>query len=520
LLVSRQRKVIKLNAGQRARAGLLGIATALTDRALATQCFTAALFGTWEGGEQSRMRDRPGRRLAGQDTDLNYGERENLLSEARALEQTHPITKRIKNQYASYCVGRCRIRWNTGDDVIDKIYRENWDNWMNMCDFRAQHRFPKLMNLAAGQAFAEGDMFVQQIESNTMAQINLIECDRVSSSGIFNFDSFFAGEKSMVGGIGLDSNGRKTFIRVWQRTMFGTFVEPMEIPASEFKHLFDPARVDAYRGVTGFHAVLNALRDVKEIDDAQRAKTKMRSKLSLLVKSITGQPNGSNIRLIDDGPADTVVHSPGVATERVDDATTAYIFNSDEMKMFESNDPGTAWEQHMEFLVRLIAIGANLPFGVVWNMAGLGKPGVLFELRQAEKTISGFQEEIETRLIRPIAGWVTAKDIKYNRIPFHPLWYKFQIARPSYLSIDAGRDSAAAINENKMAMKSLRSWYDETEDDWQDEVTQCATERKYLETVCAQLGVDPNNVRMMQANVATASGGLGGGPVGQMAGSE
>ena len=474
------------------------------DRAVASDLFKASFTGQWEGGNWSRKRNRPPKRTASQDTDLNYGVREDLLSEARALEQTYPITKRIKNQYAAYCVGKCRIRWNTGDRAIDKIYRAAWDSWMKICDYKAQHQFPKLMKLAVSQGFAEGDMFVQKIRpAGGQSMIDLIEADRVSSAGIFNADLYDQNGPTMIGGIKLDSaTGRAIAIRVWQRTIYGTFLNPVEIPRNDYLHYFDSARVDAKRGVTGFHAVLNALRDMKEIDDAQRLKTKKNSKLAIVMKMLAG-PQAAAINLLQGDGSQTNINdgqSSTITTQPINDAADMYMFPGESAEVHESNDPAEAWQNHMKFIVQNIAIGCNLPFGIVWSMAGMSKPGVLVELNQAERTIIEVQEQVEARLIIPIAGWWMSGEIAARRLPFTPNWFSFAVARPSYISIDAGRDSAAAINERKMGMKTLARWYAETEDDWIDELDQAIAERKYLEDACKTAGIDPNNVVMMNQN--------------------
>ena len=498
------------NAKQRLTAGLGAIASRiLGDKPMASDLFKASFTGQWEGGNWSRKRNRPPKRTASQDTDLNYGVREDLLSEARSLEQTYPITKRIKNQYASYCVGRCRIRWNTGDLAMDKIYRAGWDAWMKVCDYKAQHQFPKLMKLAVSQGFAEGDMFVQKIRpTGGQSMIDLIEADRVSSQGIFNADLYDSDGPTMIGGIKLDSStGRAVSIRVWQRTIYGTFLNMVEIPKNDYLHYFDSARVDAKRGVTGFHAVLNALRDLKEIDDAQRLKTKKNSKLAIVMKMLAG-PQAAAINMLQGDGSETDTNNGQtntITTQPISDAADMYLFPGESATIHEGNDPGEAWENHMHFIIRNIALGCNLPFGIVWDMAGLPKPGVLVELNQAERTIVEVQEQIEARLIIPIAGWWLSGEIANKRLPFSPNWYQFSVARPSYISIDAGRDSAAAINERKMGMKTLARWYAETEDDWIDELDQCIAERKYLESACKLAGIDPNNVVMMNNNPAGAA---------------
>jgi hypothetical protein len=450
----------------------------------------AAFTGQWEGYERNRFRDRPPIRFGSQDTDLNYAVRETMNSEARSLEQTFPIVKSIKKRYADYCVGKCNVRWNTGDKKIDMAYRKAWNYWKTVCDYRALHDFPTLMKLAVGQSFSEGDMFVQQVLSSGRAMLNMIEADRVSSNGIYNFDS-----DDMVGGIGLDpATKRHKFIRVWERSLYGTFKSSQDIPVSDYKHLFDPSRVDAARGVTGYHAALNALRDLKEIMDAERIKTKRNSKLALIAKTITGEAPPVNF-----GDSSVTKTSDGFSMETLRDGTTAYTFPSESITAHEGVQ-STAWIDQITIIIRNIALAVNLPMGVVWSMAGLNKPAVLFELQQAARTITAFQDQLESRLIRPIVGWWLSVEMKAGRLPFTPNWFEFSISRPPYISIDAGRDSAAAINENKAGMRSLAKWYDETDDYWEDEVDQCVFERSYLEKACKIAGIDPNNVRMMTPN--------------------
>lgn len=483
-----------LTVKQRFTVGMLGFSSRNVDRAYTLDCYKAAFTGQWEGYERNRMRDRPGRRTGAQDTDLNYGIREDLLSEARSLQQTEPITKRIINQYSDYCIGKCNARWNTGDVKIDAAYRANWKSWMKVCDYRGIHQFPKLMKLATGPGMVgDGNSFLQKVQTpDKRAMINMIEADRVSSSGIFNVDS-----DSMVGGIGLDPQTRRhQFIRVWDRTLYGTFRNPIEIPASDYLHLFDSTRVDAALGVTAFYAVLNAVRDQKEINKAEIAKTKRNSKLALLVKVITGQaPRGNPFE-----EATTAGATPAVMRQQVNDATDAYMFPNEDIKAHESNTPGTAWQGHMEFIIRLIALGVNLPFGVVWNMAGLGKSGVLFELEQAARTISAVQDEIENRYILPIIGWVTSVDIAAKRIPFHPNWYQYKVGRPAYISIDAGRDSKSAIAENLMGMKSATRWYAESGDEFEDEFEDCCREEAFRQSRVSFYKIQYANVRQMTPN--------------------
>jgi hypothetical protein len=87
-----------------------------------------------KGHDQSRMRQRSSRALTSQDVGLNFGVREDLLSESRNLTQTFSMSGYINRKYANHVVGSCRMKWMTGDQEIDKIYSDAWQAWMPMAD--------------------------------------------------------------------------------------------------------------------------------------------------------------------------------------------------------------------------------------------------------------------------------------------------------------------------------------------------------------------------------------------------
>lgn len=489
-----------LTPRQRARAAVIGMGLAIVgDRPSANVCFRGAFTGQWEGSERRRERNRPGRRLTAQDTDLNWGTRELIISEARVMEQNFPITRHIRTKYADYCVGKCKVKWQTGMPAVDKLYQENWENFHGRADINAVHTYPTLTKIAVGSMVGDGDIFSQFVDTNSYLQLRVIEADRISSNGNNNADT-----PDIIGGI-LLQNGRPQAIRVWNRNIYGTFTDSTEIAKPNWIHLFNSKRIDAYRGVSAYHAILNQMRDFKETSAAEQTALKINSKLALLHKVITGQAPAT-VDLFGGGQRSDS-SSPDankVGQEELEDGTIVYRYPGEDMKAHISDRPGQNWIAMMEFIVRQIAIGVDLPFGVLWHMAGMGKPAILVDLQAADRTFQGVMNEIEWKWHRPIIATETAKAIAAKRIPFNANWWKFIVGRPAPISIDAGRDSVAALNENRMGMRSARSWFFESEEDWEEEVRQTVTERKFLETECALQGVDPNNVRVLGPNVTTA----------------
>lgn len=482
-----QKQPVKtLTASQRLKAlpvaafcGLCG------DRKSASELFTASISGRWEGAEHSRYRNRPPRALESVDFGMDYGLREGLLSEGRALEQTFAICRRINRQYARHVVSSLRLKWSTGDKATDRIYQDAWQTWMKMADAQGRHHFRKLTKIAVCRILVDGRIFGQKDLRNGFLQIQGIEADRVSSDGIFNAD-----KEGLVGGIGLDANGRAKFARVWQRTLYGQFEKPQDIPFNQLVHVFDSDRIDSVSGVTAYASVLNTIRDLRETVLAERLSAKRNSKLSLLVKTIFGGAKSPAVDLFDDTGGDS-----GRATDNkvnvnpVGDVADAYMFPNEEMKAHDNPRPSGGWLQFMEMLIREIAAALDLPFGVVWHMAGLGGPAVRFEMNQANRTFQEFLSDIiEPMWIRPIAGAFITTEISQGRLPFNPFWYRFAVPRPTSLSIDFGRDSKAGIAENFAGLETAADWYADEDENFEDQTAQLVYEARFRE--CTRRGID------------------------------
>lgn len=451
-----------------AMAGFLGGSIAHGFRAAAS---------TWEGHGQSRFRNRPPKVLESQDSGLNYGIRESMVSEYRTLKQTFPIVRKINRQYANHCVGSCRLKWNTGDKLIDKAYADAWQSWMRIADLNGRHHFRKLTKIAVSSTIGDGDIFGQLDRRNGILQIAMIEADRVSSHGNYNSDA-----DRMIGGIGLDGNGRPSFIRVWNRTAYGQFNGSQDLPRDQFVHMYDSDRADAYRGVTHYHNVLDKTRDLKETIRASTLTAKRKSRLAFFWKVVTG--GKPSVDLFGDsngnGAPEGSGNTPNI--QSVGEAADVYGFPNEDVKAVEDNQPSEGWFKLMEWLVREIATGLDLPFGVVWHMSGLGGPAVRFEINQANRVFVAFLEDVlEPMWLRPIAGAWLPMEIASGRLPFHPLWYQFKTPRPASISIDLGRDSKAGVEENRAGLTTATDWYAEVDEDFEEQTDRLVYEAKYRE---------------------------------------
>lgn len=499
---------MKLTLTQRTSLARQGVAALLIGKTnLAAKGFSAAATGQWEGWQFNRYRNRPATRLESQDSTLDYGTREAMMSEARSLSQTFSIVRRIMRAYANYCVGSCLMKWNTGDVEVDRLYRKYWRDSMPMLDANGIHHFRKQTRIVTASTVRDGDILGQKILDSGFGQVRLIEADRVNTAGcIGGADEELRGPdgriiKRVVGGITVNGQGRRVSARVWDRLRNGQFSNRREIPWSEIFHVFDSDRADAVRGVTHFHTALDPARDYKETKQAERLASKRNSKLALLVKTVFGGAGaGAGVNLFEnDTPTQSGENKVNV--QEVSDVADAFMFPNEDIKAHTSERPSDGWRWLMEDLVREISVGLDLPFGVVWNMAGLGGPAARFEINQAARTFTAFIEDVlEPKWLIPVAGWKLAEAIESGEVPFHRNWTSFKPQRPVYITIDLGRDSKAGIEENKAALLTATSWFEEMGLDYEEETELLFQEEKFRQDMAAKYGVPIGNVRVLNPN--------------------
>lgn len=475
---------------------------------LAAKGFTAAARGVWEGSERDRKRNRPGPQLNSVDNEMDMGTREAMASEARALTQTFGVFKRIMRAYSGYTVGSCLMKWNTGNPEIDRAYRKYWREFMPMADANGIHHFQKLTRIAVAGTIRDGRAFGQKVTDFGMGQVRLIESDRVNTNGSsVNVDEEKRDNKGAlisrcVGGIELDAQGRRTAARIWERQRFGAFVNGKTVPWREMFCMFDTDRVDDVCGVTAFHTALNAARDYKETKVSEMLANKRLSKWAIFIKTALGGAGAATGITLYPNQTPTQTGETKTNVQEVNDVTDVYGSPTDSLQSPSTDRPSQGWRWLMEDMIREIAIGLDLPFGVVWNMSGLGGPAARFEINQAARTFRIFIEDVlEPKWLVPIVGWKIAEGIAKGQIPFHPNWSAIKPQRPVYITIDLGRDSKAGIEENKAALLTATSWFEEMGLDFEEETEILFQEQAFREQMAKKYGVDIDKVRIINPNI-------------------
>jgi capsid protein len=213
------------------------------------------------------------------------------------------------------------------------------------------------------------------------------------------------------------------------------------VPAQDFLHLFDPTRLDSYRGFSVFDAAVTDIKDLMEILACEKMSVKMLS-------SISGVVNNS------DGSADQDVsldishdYNPDAdRLKKIEPGTIEYLAEGESFNPVESNRPSPTFNGFLDSLIRNCGMATNLPFGFIYSWAGQGT-AVRMEAAQAAREFEMTQLTLEEKLLNPLVRRVIARGMQLGHLPTVPDFDSGEWRYPAKVTADVGRESKALIDE-------------------------------------------------------------------------
>ncbi|MGB8170963.1 MAG: phage portal protein [Chthoniobacteraceae bacterium] len=357
-----------------------------------------------------------------------------------------------------YVVGELECKSNTGDPEIDAAYDQYFHAWCGddhdedgtyPCDITGRHRFIKLVQLALLAMLVDGDHgFVIRLEIDGI-KLQSIEADRIGSP----IDA--QQTETYIGGFTIDEDtGKPITIRVFQRTRHGQYVKPVEIEPERFVHIWDPDRVDQYRGVTALLRLLEDCRDLRETLEAERIAIKDQSQFVGTVTSKTGR-NGAG-----DWEDDVVT---GTKTQKAMWGKWLRMGEGESVNFLTpSSRPSGAFMQFMQILIRKMAISLKLSYGFLWDLAMLGGVSQRVEVRGDERQINHWQRILVDRMLRRVRRAVLDYGIAMREIPAHPSYRQCTWHFGERLITDAGyevNNDVTLLNNGLVAADDVATKY-------------------------------------------------------------
>jgi len=233
----------------------------------------------YDAVKYNRERKGPSSLSGAEDYRSNY-DRVELMKRARDLADNVGLVRSLHLKYAGHVAGSISYQARTQNPQINTDVEAYWAEWWDKCDISTRHTGSTLMQVAVMSMLRDGDfLFVLVRDGDGNLKIQGIEADRLGDP----FKVYTSLE--LIGGIHIDrTTGAPTAYDIYNRSIGDFYTYQLTIPSSQAFHLFDPLRIDQYRGVSAFHTAINDATDIYDIINYEKMAAKVASSQSGIVK--------------------------------------------------------------------------------------------------------------------------------------------------------------------------------------------------------------------------------------------
>ena len=442
---------------------------------------------SYDAVKYSRERKGPSSLSGAEDYRSNY-DRVELMKRARDLAENVGLVRSILMKFASHTAANISYQARTENPEVNTDVEAYWAEWWDKCDLTTRHTGSTLMQVAMMSMLRDGDfLFVLVRDSDGNLKIQGIEADRVGDP----FRTYTS--LDLIGGIHIDRNtGAPTAYDIFNRSIGDFYTYQATIPSSQAFHLFDPLRIDQYRGVSAFHTAINDCTDIYDIINFEKMSAKLASSQSGIVKR-----NNNNASDLSSLTNDEDVNGNTIKLEAIQSGKISYLEPGEDIVFPDGpSRPSGAFAEFHKILLRNICLGLGIPYSFAVDPSAMSGPTARLEMQQAGRTFRRYQKLIDDKVLRPIKNIVIADAVSRglieNNVGTRTTKGIFNFG--ANVSIDLGRESASAISEFKTGLRTAADIYAERGQDFESAMRQRAIEAKLIKDLAEKYGVAPETI--------------------------
>ena len=436
--------------------------------------------GIWDWDASRPTRERATGHIPHADDpkqELTQRDRRELLRFSRWLYKNSGVVHGAINDMATYSVGKgILLHAQSRDETFNEQAEALWNEWSKIADVRGQLDLRELTLSWSRAIDRDGEVFVILTED----RFGIPHLQTVSSHNVKSDD--FNAPENEHDGVATNSAGRPV----------AYIVNGRRVAARDILHIYDPMYHDALRGVSSLACCINNLFDIREILKFEKQGVKLNSAIATTIK--TNQPADGAGFLGNKSKADSA--NEKVTLEQIiGGGTIPRLAPGEELESHTSNRPSPTFDGFINHFIRDLASGIGLPYEFIWDPTNLSGTTNRFVLEKAQRRFEQRQETIIKHLNR-VYTWFISKQIERGTLPRVDQWWKAEWSRPRKITVDAGRQSKANIEEIKAGLKTYAEDYAERGLNWREQLRQRAQEEAFIEQLANDLNVD--RVRITQ----------------------
>ena len=441
----------------------------------------------YDAVKYSRQRKGPSSLAGAEDYRSNY-DRVELMKRARDLAENVGLIRSILMKFASHTAANISYQARTENPVVNSEVEAYWAEWWDKCDITTRHTGSTLMQVAMISMLRDGDfLFVLVRDSDGNLKIQGIEGDRLGDP----YKVYTSSE--LIGGIHIDQRtGSPTAYDIYSRSIGDMYSFQTTIPSSQAFHLFDPLRIDQYRGISAFHTAINDATDIYDIVNFEKMAAKYASSQAGIIKR-----NNNNASDLSSLTNDQDINGSIIKLEAIESGKISYLEPGEDIVFPDGpSRPSGAFAEFHKILLRNICLGLGIPYSFAVDPSAMSGPTARLEMQQAGRTFRRYQKLLDDKVLRPIKNIVIADGVARGLIEEN---VGSRTTRGIFnfganVSIDLGRESASAISEFKTGLRTAADIYAERGQDFESAMRQRAIEAKLIKDLAEKYGVAPETI--------------------------
>jgi capsid protein len=406
--------------------------------------------------------------------DANSFSRWELTRKIRYFERNVWLVQALQREFIKWTVGPngLPVIPSSSDTDWNERMLESYQEWCESPCLDSTITMSQAHKQMAGESHIDGELFIAKTRSKVSGQasrpaIQLVESHRVSSPG-HEWSMAYAQQgiaspsetdRNVVDGVqlGLDSRGKATKpIGYWVRESFEGDAWVFRSVA-EVHHVFDPTRVGMYREITPYHACLNTLHDLDDLEAMEMQKAKANSEVANILKNSTGEIPPSMVRrerylgkAVAPGKADEDFNKRLEMYRKVLGSRTIALKSNEDLAQLTSTNPSAATQWYWRYKIGQICAAQGIPMILIFpemieSIQGTVVRGIYDNAHEFFRSKFFVFAHAARDVYRYYANWARYNDPRCVDAPAD--WAKCHVIPPRAVNVDIGRNSAAMLSE-------------------------------------------------------------------------
>jgi lambda family phage portal protein len=444
-------------------------------------------------------------------TRLTPSDRRELMRQAQYWEHNDALPQRLADLFESYTVGSGIPCIPASNDVQWNLRAKSWwDEWCKYPDLCSRQNLTTLLSGASRRWFIDGESFFkltsgslrQRMPGGAFPRLQWIDSVNVETPP----DKGKEEGLSIIDGVQVDEVGRPSGYHV--ATEKEGKISYEQVAADLMVHIFEPHFAGQKRGVTFFHAVLNELHDLIDLETYEQKAAKDAAIISNVITNQAGELDPGELRRLkyqtSSSSQNTEGNSPVEERSRYFKdrfgATTEVLRAGEKLEQFRSDRPSVTTRDYWKWKAEKVCAGVGIPYvlafpdmmqGTVYRGA-LDMANVYFAMRHQVVA------DAVRRIWEYVMGWAILNVPTLRDPPAD--WKNVAIHPPRSVNVDVGYNAQAIATAMENGFTNYELVFSPLGLDWREQLRKRAEQAAYVQKLADEFGLDPAQI------AGTASG--------------